>query len=95
MRTIILFVFIFWATVASSQDWGEKWVRGVVTRQAWKDQGGYHVEIDGLSYLFIRDARITVNSKEYEVPDRAPLLKTKTKVRILRNGLRIHALEME
>lgn len=74
---------------------GMQWQRGVVTRDAWMDQGGYHVSVDNTAYLFMHTATIRVESKDFEVPDRLAYLTKGSKVRILKDGFRIYALEIE
>jgi hypothetical protein len=63
MRVMIFVLFFSLATLV----WGQQWEQGVVTRPIWVDQGGYHVEIDGVPYLFMRDARIEIDGHKYEL----------------------------
>jgi hypothetical protein len=90
MRSIFFVFFMMCASVA----WCQEWRQGVVTRDAWVDQGGFHVEVNGTRYLFMRAARIKIGSSEHEVPDRAMWLTEKSKVRILYDGFRIYDLEL-
>lgn len=53
------------------------------------------MEVDGIRYLIMRDAKILIESKEYDIPDRMTHITTKSKVRILRDGIRIYAIELK
>lgn len=91
MRTLFFLFFTLWSTFA----WSQEWHHGFITQQISLDQGGFHVEVDGIRYLIMRDAKIHIDSVEHEVPDRMTYITTKSKVRILREGLRIYAIELE
>lgn len=91
MRTIFLLIFILWSSLA----WSQEWKHGVITKQAWMDQGGFHVEVDGARYLFMRDAKIRIDQTEHEVPDRLTFLTPKSRVLILADGFRIYSLSLE
>lgn len=91
MRTIFLLIFILWNSIA----WSQEWKHGVITKQTWMDQGGFHVEVDGTRYLFMRDAKIKIDSVEYEVPDRATHLTPKSRVLMQVKGFCIYALTLE
>lgn len=92
MRAVIfLCCLLLWATLA----WSQEWHPGVITRQAWMDQGGFHVEIGEIRYLFLRDAKIRIGAVDHDVADRLIQLTPKSRVRILGDGLRIQVLELE
>ena len=91
MRTLFFLIFTLWSTLA----WSQGWQYGFVTQQISLDQGGFHVEVDGIRYLIMRDAKIRINSIEHDVADRMTYITTKSKVRILRDGLRIYAIQLE
>lgn len=92
MRIISLFFFLF--VVCCSPAWSMQWQKGVVTRDAWMDQGGYYVSVDNTTYLFMRTATIRVDAKDHEIPDRLAYLTKGSTVRILKDGFRIYGLEI-
>ena len=93
MRIIqVLFIFLFFLSTPAL---AMQWQKGTVTRDAWLDQGGYYVSVDNTNYLFMRTATIRVDSKDYEVPDRLSYLTKGSRIRILKDGFRIYALEIE
>ncbi len=91
MRTILLVTIILWHSLA----WSQELKHGVITKQPWLDQGGFHVEVDETRYLFMRDAKITIDTVEYEVPDRAIHLTPKSRVLMQVKGFCIYALTLE
>lgn len=91
MRTLFFIFLMLWSTLA----WSQEWEYGFVTQQISLDQGGFHMEVDGIRYLIMRDAKILIESKEYDIPDRMTHITSKSKVRILRDGIRIYAIELK
>jgi len=91
MRTLFFLFFTLWSTLA----WSQEWHYGFITQQISLDQGGFHVEVDGIRYLIMRDAKIRIDSTNHEVPDRMTYITPKSKVHFLRDGLRIYAIELE
>lgn len=91
MRIVLFLCCFFCATLVWSQDWE----RGTVTRQMWVDQGGFHVEINGTQYLFMRDAKLQIDDVEYELADRMTWIATKSRVQYVRDGFRIYDLILE
>lgn len=92
MRSVRLFFFL--CVLLCTSAWGMQWHKGMVTHDAWMDQGGYYVSVDGTTYLFMRTAAIRVDAKDHEVPDRLAYLTKGSTVRILKDGFRIYALEI-
>lgn len=90
IQLIVIFLLI-WSIPA----FGMQWQKGVITRDAWMDQGGYYVSVDNTIYLFMHTATILVDSKNHEIPNRLAYLTKGSKVRILKDGFRIYALEIE
>jgi len=91
MRTILLLIFMLCSTIA----WSQEWKHGVITKEAWLDQGGFHVEIDGTRHLFMRNAKIRIDQTEHDVADRLTFLTPKSRVLILVDGFRIYSLTLE
>lgn len=91
MRTIIFLFLVFWTSLA----WSQQWQQGLITRQVWLDQGGFQIEIDGTQFTFMREAKVFIDSNEYEVPDRMTHLTAKSKVRFQAKGFRIYAIELQ
>lgn len=93
MRTILVTMFSFFLIHISSA--AMEWKDGVITTAGWYDQGGFHVEIDGTTYLFMTDASITEYSDTCSVSSRLTYLTPDTKVYFLYDGLRIYSLEIK
>ncbi len=91
MRVIVLCYFVLWSSIA----WSQEWARGAVTQEIWLDSGGFHIEIDDVDYLLMRDATIAIDGIEHEIPDRMAWLTEKSRVRFSHEGFRIYALIVE
>lgn len=91
MRVIMLYCFVLWSSIA----WSQEWTRGSVTQAIWLDQGGFHIEIDDVDYLLMRDAKIVIDDIEHEIPDRMAWLTKNSRVRFSHEGFRIYALIVE
>lgn len=90
MKFWILFLVLFIAAPLEAKQVKS----GTVTAQGTYEQGGFFVEIDRIRFLFMKEAKITVDSEIHNIPERIRFLTPGTKVRYRFEGVRIYELEI-
>ncbi len=90
MKFVIILLFILVASPLEAKQINY----GTVTSQGTYEQGGFFVEIDRIRFLFMKEAKIIVDSKPHNKPERIRFLTAGTKVRYRSEGVRIYELEI-
>lgn len=86
-----IMILLVWVGCA----WAQRWEQGVVTKKPWVDQGGFHVEINAHPFLFLKDAKIQIDGKDHEVPDRFMRITKNARVSFVRSGFTVVVLKVE